>query len=92
MKLRNKHIAFIGLAAIPNALLFFTIIFHSEMLETLGEAGMKNVGFFVQILASMVLVLGVSCMYHSRKSKSRFRFWTIATLLAAIPFFYHFIF
>jgi len=92
MKLQNKHIAYIGLALLPNLILLFVIFFKDELKTTLGEAEMKTIGLFLQIFSIIIVTFGGWFLSKSFRVKSRLRFWSMTMFMAAIPFFYNLFF
>mgnify|MGYP003397313825 CR=1 FL=1 len=92
MKLQNKHIAYIGLALLPNLILMFLIFFKDELKTAIGEAEMKTIGLFLQTFSIIIVIFGGWFLSKSFRVKSRLRFWSISMFMAAIPFFYNLFF
>lgn len=92
MKLQNKHIAYVGMALLPNLILMFVIFFKDELKTALGEAEMKTIGLFLQVLSIIIVIFGGWFLSKSFRIKSRLRFWSMTMFLASIPFFYNLFF
>lgn len=92
MKLKNKHIAYIGLALLPNLILIFVIFFKDELKTGLGEAEMKTIGLILQVFSIIIVIFGGWFLSQSFRVKSRLRFWSMTMFMAAIPFIYNLFF
>ena len=92
MKIRRKHLIYLGLAIIVNVLLLLMIVFNKELLADVGPSAVLFMGFFVQIISAIVMCLGLSFMLKSFRKSSSFYFWLAATLLALVPVIYYFIY
>lgn len=91
MKIRRKHLIYLGLAIFPNMLLLLTLIFYKELVDDIGEGRFTNLGFFIQLIGAIIMVLGGSFMLKTFRKRSSFYFWLFATTLASIPVIYYFI-
>lgn len=91
MKIRRKHLIYLALAIFPNMLLLLLIIFYKELVEDIGEDKYTNLGFFVQVISAIIMVLGGSFMRQTFRKRSSFNFWLPATAVASIPVFYYLI-
>ena len=92
MKLQNKHIAYVGMALLPNLILIFIIFFKDELKTTLGEAEMKTIGLILKVFSIIIVVFGGWFLSKSFRVKSRLRFWSMTMFMAAIPLIYTLIF
>ena len=89
MKIRNKHIIYLGMAIVANILFLLLVVFNKELLADIGVSGVTSMGFFLQVFSSIITVLGVSFMQKSFRKSSSFYFWLFATIFAFIPVIYY---
>ncbi len=89
MKIRNKHIIYLGMVIVANTFFLLLVVFNKELTEDIGASGLISFGFFVQVISTIITVLGVSFMQKSFRKSSSFYFWLFATIFAFIPVIYY---